>query len=645
MNPASEVPPGAVLIAAPTGRDGALAAATLHRAGIVSHPCNNLGALVQLLDANTGAALVAEEALTPDGARQLLDWLRRQPTWSDLPLLILTTGRASEDGSSRILQLFGGSANVSLIERPLGSITLVSVVQTALRARRRQYQVRDLLEQRETLLAGISDAFSALDRRWRYTYVNEKVAELAGIPREELISRVIWEVFPSVVGTEFHERCLRAMETRQPDKFEVWFEPWNRWVETRIYPTEEGIAVLRSDITERKNSETALKQAKQEAEQANRAKDQFLAMLSHELRTPLTPVLMTIASLRRQPDIPDELRRDLEMLQRNVELEALLIDDLLDLTRIAHGKLQLHNDAVDVHGAIEHALSICSAELAQKNLTITRDLQAKEHHSWADAARLQQVFWNLVKNAVKFTPAGGSIALRTRNDAEHNVIIEISDSGIGIDQRLIGRIFDAFEQGGRTTTSQYGGLGLGLAICKRVVDMHGGSITAQSEGAGRGAKFTVTLKAMETSLLEGPAAFVEEPVLTAAVQILLVEDHADTARVLRRVLEHAGYAVKHAGTLAEAREIASTHRFDLVVSDLGLPDGSGLELMQALRGSFGLRGIALSGFGTDDDRAASHTAGFAEHLTKPVDWPQLRGAIERLLAAKRKELELPVSAS
>jgi PAS domain S-box-containing protein len=389
------------------------------------------------------------------------------------------------------------------------------------------------------------------------------------------------------------------------------------------------------DVTERKNAEITLQRAKHDAEAANRAKDQFLAMLSHELRTPLTPVLMTIASLRRQPDLTDELHHDLEVLQRNVELEALLIDDLLDLTRIAHGKLELHNDAVDIHKSLEHALNISNSDLQAKQLTIVRDYRAAEHHCWADAARLQQVFWNLVKNAVKFTPLGGQLEIRTQNDAAHHIIVEISDNGIGIDAQLLPRIFDAFEQGGRTMTSQYGGLGLGLAISKRVVDMHGGTLSAHSDGRGQGSTFTMRLAAMQTSMLDAAPAFLhDEPAAAEPASILLVEDHVDTARVLRRILEHAGFEVAHAGTVTAARELASSRRFDLVISDVGLPDGTGVELMRDLHSQYRLSGIALSGFGTDDDVAASSAAGFSEHLTKPVDWPQLRSAIDRVLAAK-----------
>jgi nitrogen-specific signal transduction histidine kinase/CheY-like chemotaxis protein len=389
------------------------------------------------------------------------------------------------------------------------------------------------------------------------------------------------------------------------------------------------------DITDAKNAEMLLERAKNEAEDANRAKDRFLAMLSHELRTPLTPVLMTIVSLRRDPDLRDDFRRDLEMLQRNVELEALLIDDLLDLTRIAHGKLELHNDAVDVHGTIEHALSISAGDLTGKNIGVIRRFEAAEHHCWADPARLQQVFWNLVKNSAKFTPHEGRLEISTRNNEAHQIVIEIADNGIGIDAKLMPRIFDAFEQGGGVITSKYGGLGLGLAISKRVVDLHRGTIEARSDGPGRGATFTVTLNAMETSLLEGPVLFLEsEPAPIQHIQILFVEDHEDTARVLGRILQNAGFDVSHASSLTEARTLAAGRHFDLLISDLGLPDGSGLELMKALRDAQGLTGIALSGFGTEEDVAASTAAGFAAHLTKPVDWERLRSEIERLVPAK-----------
>ncbi|HEY0369889.1 MAG TPA: ATP-binding protein, partial [Chthoniobacterales bacterium] len=737
---------------------------------------DSLGELTDRINDEAGAVLLAKEGLTEAEFPRFKERIAQQPAWSDLPLLVLTHSSAVEDASLRLLNLLGPVANVTLIERPMRSSTLISAIRVALRARRRQYEMRELLEQRETVLASISDAFSAIDRDWRYTYVNDHVSELARVPKDQLLGRVIWEIFPEAVGTDFYHAAHRAMADRQAQQAEVFHQSWNRWLDTRIYPTKDGIVVFRADITERKrqellardataklkesedrlrlateaaaigtfdfypqtgqlrfssrtqellgipadreveytdyinaihpddrhiafdtvervqqpgsdthynieyrvvpaneagerwiaergrvvldengrasrfigtllditerkNFEITLERAKQEAEAASRAKDQFLAMLSHELRTPLTPVLMTIAALRRDPDLSDSFRADLEVLQRNVELEALLIDDLLDLTRIAHGKLELHYDAVDVHAALEHALSISAPELQAKQIVVTRHYEAVEHHAWADAARLQQVFWNLVKNAAKFTPIGGRVDLRTRNDDSHQLIIEVEDNGIGIEPSLMPRIFDAFEQGGRRVTSQFGGLGLGLAISKRVIDMHGGTITAESEGADRGATFTVRLKAMETSMLDGSLILPLETTTPEPVQILFLEDHADTARVLKRILENAGFAVQHAATLAQARALAAVSDFDLVISDLGLPDGSGLDLMRELHSTRALRGIALSGFGMDDDRAASSAAGFTEHLTKPVDWPQLRSAIDRVLATGEESTE------
>ncbi len=325
--------------------------------------------------------------------------------------------------------------------------------------------------------------------------------------------------------------------------------------------------------------------------------------------------------------------RDLEMLQRNIELEALLIDDLLDLTRIAHGKLELHSTAVDLHALIEHALKIAEGDAAGRRFEIVRQLEAKHFHTWADAARLQQVFWNLVKNAVKFTPPGGQIDVRTRNEPDRHRDRRGRRRG-GDRCRALPAHFRRLRTGRRDVTSRFGGLGLGLAICKRVVDLHHGTITATSDGCGRGATFTITLNAMETSLLDGPATYlVGDLAESKGIEILLVEDHEDTARVLRRILAKSGHEVSLANNVTDARALAAKS-FDLVISDVGLPDGSGLELMRHLSATYGLRGIALSGFGTDEDLAASRVAGFAEHLTKPVDWERLKSAIARLTSGE-----------
>ena len=370
------------------------------------------------------------------------------------------------------------------------------------------------------------------------------------------------------------------------------------------------------------------------AEAASKAKDHFLAALSHELRTPLTPVLLRVASLARSSDLPEGLRADLRMIQRNVELEAKLIDDLLDLTRVSRGKLALQFETTDVHALLEHVVAICSEGIEARSLWIDLEAGAAERHVWADSARLQQVFWNLIKNAVKFTPAGGHIRVITANPQPGKVEIAVIDPGIGIAPEDLPRLFDAFEQGNPEITRTFGGLGLGLAICKALVDQHGGSLAGLSPGRGKGATFTVslaTVAALEEAAPAGSVAGAAEP---PPLRLLLVEDNEPTLQVMADLLELAGHEVKAASDVRTARGLAENHTFDLVVSDLGLPDGSGFDLMRELRERYGLTGIAVSGFGMDEDLRRSREAGFLEHLVKPVDVDKLKAAIARAAAAR-----------
>ncbi|HEY4592582.1 MAG TPA: ATP-binding protein [Thermoanaerobaculia bacterium] len=373
------------------------------------------------------------------------------------------------------------------------------------------------------------------------------------------------------------------------------------------------------------------------AEAASKAKDHFLAALSHELRTPLTPVLLRVAALARSPDLPEPLRADLRMIQRNVELEAKLIDDLLDLTRVSRGKLSLHLETVDVHGLLEHTIAICSEGVEVRTLAIGFEPGAAERHVRADAARLQQVFWNLLKNAVKFTPTGGRIRVVTRNPGEGRIEISVIDPGIGIAPEDLPRLFNAFEQGDPTITRTFGGLGLGLAICKALVDQHGGTLTGLSPGRGRGATFTVSLDTVPAPEAARPAGAAAGPAEAPALRLLLVEDNEPTLQVMADLLELAGHDVKPAANVRAARELAAGHTFDLVVSDLGLPDGSGFDLMRELRERYGLQGIAVSGFGMEEDLRRSREAGFREHLVKPVDIDKLKAAIARAAGSARAE--------
>ena len=370
--------------------------------------------------------------------------------------------------------------------------------------------------------------------------------------------------------------------------------------------------------------------AREEAERANRAKDTFLAALSHELRTPLTPVLMCVAALEGEPSIEPEFRAQLSMIRRNVELEARLIDDLLDLTRVAHAKLRLvRSGPVDVHSLLLHTEQIVDSDAREKSIHLQFDLTASEYHIDGDAARLQQVFWNLMKNAIKFTPRGGRVTVRTFNPAAGRFVLAVADTGEGITPQTLPVIFCPFTQGEAPEVGPTVGLGLGLAISKAIVELHHGTIQAESAGPGLGATFRVEL----ATVLPFPVALVAEQEPrpqreSPRLRLLVVEDDEASREVLTRLLRRRGHEVLTAESVQEAAVLASTHSFDLVISDLGLPDGNGIDLMRQLARQYGLRGIALSGYGMPGDRVETRRAGFLAHLVKPIKFDQLQCVLQ-----------------
>lgn len=406
-----------------------------------------------------------------------------------------------------------------------------------------------------------------------------------------------------------------------------------RWFLSRALPLhdDQGRVVqwfgTNTDITERLVAAEELRRAKESAEAANLAKDEFLAALSHELRTPLTPVLLTASLLGSRADVPPALREDLETIRRNVQLEARLIDDLLDLTRIARGKLRFSFQSVDAHVLIRSAADICGHG---DGAPITLELAAEASWVTADAGRLQQVFWNLLSNARKFTPRDGQIVVCTRSPTPERLEVEVRDTGCGMDAEFLPRAFNAFEQG-FTDGTRPTGLGLGLAICKAIVEAHQGVISAASAGRGRGSTLRVELPTVPAVRDVGPSHQCAPAQPQAKpLRVLLVEDHESTRQVMRKLITSLGHRVESAGTIREAMVIAAQESFDLVVSDVGLPDGSGNELMQQLSRRYGLSGIALSGYGMEEDVRRSLESGFAMHLTKPVDMEQLHRALAQI---------------
>ena len=404
----------------------------------------------------------------------------------------------------------------------------------------------------------------------------------------------------------------------------------------RQYLTRDHMADQRRAVEERERLLASERAARAEADAANRAKDQFLAVLSHELRTPLSPVLMALSDMEANATLSGALREDVETIRRNIDLEVRLIDDLLDLSRVRNGKLRMHPQPANLHRLLYDVAEICGSDVAGPGPTVPVKfaLAASSDSVTGDPARLQQLFWNLLKNALKFSTPGGVVRVITSNPTPDTIEVRVKDQGQGIDPALLPRLFTAFEQGEAATTRQFGGLGLGLAIAKAVAELHGGSIRAESDGPGRGAEFVVRLPlgaAAPAPAAPRPAA----PARNGRLRLLVVEDHPDTARLLGRLLRSNGYEVETAGTAAAALQLIESKPFDLLVSDIGLPDATGHDLMRRIRQRHDLRGIAMTGYGMDDDVRKSLDAGFADHIIKPVDVAQLEAVIQRVAAAPR----------
>jgi PAS domain S-box-containing protein len=510
--------------------------------------------------------------------------------------------------------------------------------------------IREREEWFSATLSGISDAVIATDDTGHIRFINPVAQSLTGWGLSESTGKPLGEVFPLVdedsrspvespvsrvliegvsVGLSNHALLVARDGTEHP-------------VEHCGAPIRDtngaitGVVLCFRDVAERRRAEMELRASKESADAANRAKDQFLAVLSHELRKPLTPVLIAVTGMLDRNTKPD-LRPLLEMIRRNVEIESRLIDDLLDVSRIARGGLRIHTEVVEAHEAIRQAVEMCHAETLLANLEVVLELSAREHHVLADETRIMQVFWNLITNATKFTPKGGRLEIHTRNERPADrslsairLVIEFRDTGIGIEPESISRIFEPFEQGDGSFRRQYGGLGLGLAISRGIVESLGGLMTASSPGRGKGATFRLEFSAVPASVPAPPISMPSSsPHQSRRLRLLLVEDNPDTLRYLALMLGQRGHEVRTAHRLGAAKAALGEGKFDLLISDIELPDGSGLELM---REAGDLPGIAMSGFGSEVDVRLSESAGFSMHLTKPIDVRKLEEAIHHVIA-------------
>jgi CheY-like chemotaxis protein len=390
------------------------------------------------------------------------------------------------------------------------------------------------------------------------------------------------------------------------------------------------------------------RQARAEAERSSRMKDEFVAMVSHELRTPLNAILGWSQMLTHSTK-PEEVQRGLDVIQRNTRLQAQLISDLLDISRIVAGKLRLDLADVDLAAVVEDAVVSAQVAARAKNITLERKLDDDVGVTTGDPARLLQCVSNLLSNAIKFTPEGGHVTASLHRVDSH-AEIKVSDTGIGIRPDFLPYVFERFQQAESQTTRRFGGLGLGLAIVKQLVHMHGGHARAESAGEGKGATFTLELPiAASPSVPAEPSDRSRrvEPLSLEGVKVLLVEDDADTRELLRRLLEEQRAEVLAAATASEALNALESARPHILLSDIGLPDIDGYQLMKRVRSLPPTKGgtipaIALTAYARSEDRTKALRAGYQAHIAKPVEPSELVASIASfaglVAAAQRPEL-------
>jgi PAS domain S-box-containing protein len=515
---------------------------------------------------------------------------------------------------------------------------------------------RRVLEERErarvfdTVLSTISDFAYTFDREGRITYANKSLLELWGLPLDQALGKNVFDLrYPDGIARKIQRDIAKVFAERRQVRGEVHYvsptgvDGYFEHILSPVLAADGSVDMVAGstrDVTGRRKLEM-------EALAASQAKDDFIATLSHELRTPLNPVLLLATESAADPALPAAVRSDFQTIADNISLEARLIDDLLDVSRITHHKLQLDLRTQDVHPLLRQAMTSVEAEFRSKRLQLVARLEAEPSTVSGDSVRLQQVFWNLLQNAVKFTPAGGTITVRTSvpPGQSASLRIEIADTGIGLTAGELAAVFKPFAQGDHMheRNARYGGLGLGLALARRIAELHSGRLSAASPGRDQGAVFTVELPLAQPDPPDKPLTADVPPVAAsgrsaaaAGLRVLLVEDHESSRLAVAHLLTNRKIAVVLASSAAEALEVARIKPVDLVISDIGLPESDGYELMRKLRTAYGYTGIALSGYGTQNDIDRSRNAGFMLHLTKPVQAKALDMAIALYLVHRAK---------
>jgi signal transduction histidine kinase/CheY-like chemotaxis protein len=501
-----------LLIVAPIGRDADLMCGRLRAAGLKCATCKDVPTLCSDMAAGVGAIIATEEALTHETAAQLLKKLEEQPPWSETPLIILT-GELSLEAKAHPFDALLRRTNVTLVDRPVRIKTLISAAHSALRARQRQYDIRDLMQQLE-----------------------ERI----------------------------HER------------------------------------------------------------------DRFLAVLGHELRNPLGAILLATQMTEEDGKLDADKAQLIERQSRHL---TRLVNDLLDLSRVAAGKIVLKRQTLDVVETVTQSVRTVMPAAQRQHLDVA--VRTPDHRIFVDAdpVRVDQIVTNVLTNAIKYTPEGGHVTLEVAEEDGH-ALIRVTDDGVGIAPERIGGIFELFAQAENAIGRAQGGMGIGLALVRNLVQLHDGTVHAQSDGVGKGSEFVVRLPLATKAAIDAAAAAVK-PVANAHAaprRIAIVEDNADVRDLLRLKLRRLGHDVVDAGDGVEGLRVVLEKRPDLALVDLGLPGIDGFELAKEVREKLGpdVVLVAVSGFGQPEDKRRALEAGFDEHLTKPADVKDIENLLTRL---------------
>ena len=678
-----------VLILVPAAVDAEIAFRVLRDAGLDPDIVRDASALISEIARGAGAVLIAAEILDPATLSQLRAFLGQQPPWSELPVLLFVDQPG--DMKAYGFDLLGPRAHVTLVDRPIHLATLVSATMSALRSRGRQYELRDLLVQLETQmlrerehaerLNGLAQASvsiaSAVSLDDVLRMLTEQARNLLGArfavtravsdPRANAIVAFatsgdkMWEQMFNSPGEELMEilhepvrmsagdlRGSRFLDVLRQQVGDV--VPRNAIAAPLIEADHDPlgfIALFEKDSGDFSDSdESVLVQLAQmasvavqkarlfrEAQEANRAKDDFLATLAHELRTPMTAILGWVQLLREGDLEGVDVENAIRMIEASTKVQAHLVEDLLDVSRIIAGKLKIQPAAIELRPLLENVIDTFAKTAEQNGVELVAKLEDDPMSVWGDATRLQQVVWNLLSNAIKFTPKGGDVTLTLSREDGH-ACIGVRDTGEGISPEFLPFVFERFRQAERGTMRTHSGLGLGLAIVRHLVQMHGGEVSAISDGPGNGAEFIVRLPLKVVRDDDPPPPKCEYPQLQNK-RILVVDDDGKARDALSELLQGCGADVRAVASVGEALASLRKQEADLIVSDIAMPGEDGYALMRRLRdldAGEGIPTLAVTGYGREEDQLRILSAGFRRYVQKPVSATELVTAAAELMS-------------